>query len=129
MLVIADQPTAVELLRGMLVPMGFTVLRAYGGAEGIALAKAALPEVIVLDLIMPETSGFEVVAALRKGDARTHDIPILIVTAKDMTATEKKDLSGQVTAILAKDSSVRVDLLTCLRQLPPRTSTGGGLSV
>ena len=116
-LVVDDNPAAVELLGGMLEPIGFTVLRAYGGAEGIALARAKLPEVILLDLMMPEVSGFEVVAEL-KGDARTRDIPILIVTAKDMTAEEKNQLNGQVGAILAKGSSVRIELLTWLRQIP-----------
>ena len=119
-LVVDDDPAAVELLRGMLVPIGFTVLRAYGGAEAIALARAELPEIILLDLMMPEVSGFDVVAEL-KGHARTRDIPILIVTAKDMTAAEKHQLNGQVTAILAKGSFVRVDLLTWLRQMPQPT--------
>jgi DNA-binding response OmpR family regulator/nitrogen-specific signal transduction histidine kinase len=116
-LVVDDDPAAVELLGGMLARIGFTVLRAYGGAEGIALAREQLPEVILLDLMMPEVTGFDVVAEL-KGDARTRDIPILIVTAKDMSATEKMELNGQVMAILAKGSSVRVDLLTWLRQVP-----------
>src|ERR1700730_8482309 len=116
-LVVDDDPAAVELLGGMLEPIGFTVLRAYAGAEGIALASAKLPEVIVLDLMMPGMSGFDVVAEL-KGDARTRDIPILIVTAKDMTAAEKSQLNGQVSAILAKGSSIRVELLTWLRQIP-----------
>jgi CheY-like chemotaxis protein len=101
----------------MLAPIGFTVLRAYGGTEGIAVATETLPEVILLDLMMPEVSGFDVVAAL-KGDARTRDIPILIVTAKEMTVAEKNQLNGQVSAILAKGSSVRIDLLTWLRQIP-----------
>jgi signal transduction histidine kinase/DNA-binding response OmpR family regulator len=120
LLVVDDDPAAVELLRAMLVPVGFTVLRAYGGAEAIALATAEMPEVILLDLMMPEVSGFDVVAEL-KADVRTRDIPILIVTAKDMTSAEKKQLNGQVTAILAKGSSVRVDLLTWLRQIPQPT--------
>jgi CheY-like chemotaxis protein len=58
------------------------------------------------------------VVAELKGDVRTRDIPILIVTAKDMTVAEKNQLNTQVTAILAKGSSVRVDLLTWLRQIP-----------
>jgi CheY-like chemotaxis protein len=80
-------------------------------------ARAELPEIILLDLMMPEVSGFDVVGAL-KGDARTRDIPIVIVTAKDVTAAEKNQLAAQVTAILAKGSSVRVELLTWLRQIP-----------
>jgi CheY-like chemotaxis protein len=116
-LVVDDDPAAVELISGMLAPIGFTVLRASGGTEGIALAKAQLPEVILLDLMMPDVSGFDVVSAL-KSEARTRDIPILIVTAKDMTAAEKNQLNGQVTAILAKGSSVRIELLTWLRQIP-----------
>jgi CheY-like chemotaxis protein len=120
-LVVDDEPAAVELLDGMLAPIGFTVLRAFGGAEGIALARAKVPEVILLDLMMPEVTGFDVVAEL-KGDARTRDIPILIVTAKNMTAAEKNQLNGQVSAILAKGSSVRLELLTWLRQIPPSTA-------
>jgi CheY-like chemotaxis protein len=116
-LVVDDDPAAVDLLGGMLAPYGFTVLRAFGGTEGIALAKAELPQVVLLDLMMPEVTGFDVVAEL-KGDARTRDIPILIVTAKDMTAAEKNALNGQVSAILAKGSSVRIDLLRWLRQIP-----------
>jgi DNA-binding response OmpR family regulator len=116
-LVVDDDPAAVELLSGMLAPIGFTVLRAFGGTDGIALAREKLPEVILLDLTMPEVSGFDVVVEL-KGDTRTRDIPILIVTAKDMTAAEKSQLNGQVTAILAKGSSVRIELLTWLRQMP-----------
>jgi CheY-like chemotaxis protein len=116
-LVVDDDPAAVELLGGMLEPIGFTVLRAYGGAEGIAVAKAELPEVILLDLMMPGMSGFDVVAEL-KGDTHTHAIPILIVTAKNMTAAEKNQLNSQVTVILSKGSSVRVELLTWLRQIP-----------
>jgi CheY-like chemotaxis protein len=119
-LVVDDDPAAVELLGGMLEPIGFTVLRAYGGAEGIALAKGEQPDFIILDLMMPGMSGFDVVAEL-KADARTRDIPILIVTAKDMTAAEKNQLNGQVTAILRKGSSVRVELLTWLRQIPKPT--------
>jgi CheY-like chemotaxis protein len=78
-----------------------TVIRAYGGHEAIDAACDQLPDLIVLDLIMPEVNGFEVVEALHVS-ASTARIPILIVTAKEITAEDRSRLNGCVTTIMGK---------------------------
>ncbi|MBK5299087.1 MAG: response regulator, partial [Vicinamibacteria bacterium] len=100
-LVVDDDPTAVELIAVHTTGLASTVLRAYGGREAIDTARRELPDVIVLDLMMPEVNGFDVVAALdqRPDTAR---IPIVVVTARQITAEDRARLSGHVTAIMDK---------------------------
>jgi PAS domain S-box-containing protein len=100
-LVIDDDRDAVELIAVRILGLASTVLRAYGGREGIAAARQELPDVIVLDLMMPEVNGFDVVEALsdRPDTAR---IPILVVTAKQITAADRTKLNGYVTTIMEK---------------------------
>jgi signal transduction histidine kinase/CheY-like chemotaxis protein len=113
LLAVDDEPASLDLLEGMLAPAGFTVLRAGGGFEGIELALERQPELILLDLMMPQVSGFEVVEALR-ADARTQHTPILVITAKDVTDEDKRRLNGSITAILQKGTFAAVDLVSWL---------------
>jgi signal transduction histidine kinase/DNA-binding response OmpR family regulator len=115
-LVVDDEPSNVERLVALLEPVGFSVLRAYDGARGLELARAELPDLILLDLMMPGVNGFDVVSEL-KSDLRTRDIPVLIVTAKDLDAKDKRRLNGQVAAVLQKGSTAGVELLAWLRKL------------
>ena len=80
-----------------------TVLRAYGGREAIDVARRELPDLIVLDLMMPEVNGFDVVEALNE-HPDTARIPILVVTAKQITAEDRSKLSRNVTTIIEKSS-------------------------
>jgi PAS domain S-box-containing protein len=100
-LVVDDDPAAVELVAIQLRGMASTVLRAHGGDEGIVAARQELPDLVVLDLMMPVVSGFEVVEAL-SGHPDTARIPILVVTAKVITAEDRAALSGNVAAIMEK---------------------------
>jgi CheY-like chemotaxis protein len=100
-LVVDDDPKAVELNAKRVERFAGTVLRAYGGQQGIDLARLELPDVIVLDLMMPEVSGFAVVDALREQPA-TARIPILVVTAKMITAEDRAMLKGYVSTIMTK---------------------------
>ncbi|MBZ0104930.1 MAG: response regulator [Sulfuricella denitrificans] len=102
-LVIDDDPKAVELLSAYLAEPGHTVLRAYGGREGIAMARRERPDLLVLDLMMPEVNGFDVVDALRN-DPETALIPIVVVTAKSLTTEDRALLNANVAAILEKGS-------------------------
>jgi PAS domain S-box-containing protein len=113
-LVIDDDPTSVELIGGYLRSARFTVSTATNGRDGIARALADRPDVIVLDLLMPEMNGFDVVDALRD-DPSGRDIPILIVTAKDITESERLRLRGSVQGIVRK-GDVRSRLLGELRR-------------
>jgi signal transduction histidine kinase/CheY-like chemotaxis protein/CHASE3 domain sensor protein len=118
-LAVDDDPASLDLVERILGEAGFTVLRARGGAEAIALAGERRPEAVLLDLVMQDVSGFDVVEAL-KGDAATSDIPILILTAKDLSDEEKRRLNGQVAAILRKDSLAAVDILAWIQQVEHR---------
>jgi CheY-like chemotaxis protein len=119
-LVVDDNVQAVELLAGALDAMGYGVLRAYGGAEAIEAARGARPDLVILDLIMPEVSGFEVAKALRASVETAH-IPILVLTAKDLTAEDRTRLRDGVKSIMTKASFSRSELLAEVRRaLPPR---------
>jgi CheY-like chemotaxis protein len=100
-LVVDDDPKAVELVAVRILGLASTILRAYGGQEAIDIARRELPDLIVLDLMMPDVSGFDVVDALH-GRSDTAGIPILIVTAKHITEEERHKLNGFVTAIMEK---------------------------
>jgi CheY-like chemotaxis protein len=100
-LVVDDDPKAVELIAVRLMGLASSVLRAYGGREAIDAARRELPDLIVLDLMMPEVSGFDVVEQLHK-DPSTAGIPVLVVTAKDITAVDRSRLNGYVLTIMEK---------------------------
>jgi CheY-like chemotaxis protein len=100
-LVVDDDPKAVEIIALRIMGMASTVLRAYGGREAIDAARKELPDVILLDLMMPHVNGFDVVEALKE-HPDTARIPILVVTAKQITAEDRAKLSGYVTTIMEK---------------------------
>jgi signal transduction histidine kinase/CheY-like chemotaxis protein len=114
-LVVDDDPKALELLAKILEPLGFSVIKAASGEEAIQLARQRGPDLVILDLLMPGMSGFEVVKFL-KADHYTRAIPVLILTAKDMTAKDKTDLNGHVEAVLSKGSLASMDLVTWLEE-------------
>jgi len=80
-LVIDDLPENVFMLQDRLEHEGYEVLTAYNGKSGIEKAQNELPDLILLDVMMPDINGFEVCKTL-VGDSRTSDIPIILVTAK-----------------------------------------------
>jgi len=94
-LIVDDDHQAVEVLAQPLQQLGCVVLRAYGGAEGVALARRFKPHLIMLDLEMPAFSGFQVVDEL-KSDPGSADIPIMIVTGRDLSPQERERLTGQM---------------------------------
>lgn len=81
-LLVDDDPSQVRLLDPLLTTKGFDITVAMDGAEGLRLAKRYLPDLIVLDVMMPEMNGVEVCIELKK-DPETKDIPVLFLTAKD----------------------------------------------
>jgi signal transduction histidine kinase/CheY-like chemotaxis protein len=93
-LVVDDDPKAVEVIATFLPAPSYAVVRAYGGGEAITLAQRLLPDLILLDLMMPEVNGFDVVEALQR-NAETSHIPILVVTARRVTAQDRAALNGR----------------------------------
>jgi signal transduction histidine kinase/DNA-binding response OmpR family regulator len=113
-LVIDDEPLNVEALNATLRGIGCNVLSAYGGQQGIDIAIKRLPDVVILDLIMPNVTGFDVVRQLRE-HPKARDIPILILTAKDITEEDRQQLNHHVKAIVPK--SVRENLVSEIAKL------------
>jgi signal transduction histidine kinase/CheY-like chemotaxis protein len=101
LLAIDDDPHAVELVRAVLQPAGWTVMSATDGAGGIAIARSLRPTAILLDLLMPGIDGFAVVDAVRT-DPETSDIPIVVLTAKTLSTAEKDRLRGRISYVAQK---------------------------
>jgi PAS domain S-box-containing protein len=113
-LIIDDEPALLELLTRTLLQEGFRVLRSLNGRQGVELAMSHRPDVIILDFIMPEFNGIQVVEQLR-ANARTKDIPILIQTGTVLNEEERQRLAGHVQAITSKTE--RGSLLAQLERL------------
>jgi len=92
-LVVEDDPVILRLLEVNFELEGFTVLLAHDGAEGIEVARAQLPDAVVTDIMMPHTSGLELLTALR-GDPDTKGIPIILLSAKAQTSDLKTGLEA-----------------------------------
>jgi CheY-like chemotaxis protein len=115
-LVVDDERANLDLLEALLEPAGFGVIRAGGGQEGIDLARSQMPDLILLDLMMPDLTGFDVVEALRAEEA-TRSIPIMVLTAKALTEDDKRALNGQVAAIFQRNSVAGTELIAWLRRV------------
>ena len=115
-LVVEDHAETREMLRRFLEREGWAVIEAASGREALERVAAERPELIVLDLIMPEMDGFAFIEALRQ-DATWRSIPIVVVTAKDLTPDERRRLNGTVEQILQKGGYTREELLREIRDL------------
>jgi len=115
-LVVDDEEANREWLQGVLEPAGFGVVLASGGKEAIELARSNPPDLVLLDLMMPDVTGFDVVEALRDV-ASTRGIPIMVLTAKTLTDSDIRQLNGHVSTILRRGSTGAADLLGLLRQV------------
>ena len=87
-LVVEDDPVILSLLEVSFELEGFSVLLAHDGAEGIEVARAHKPDLIISDIMMPKSSGLELVIAI-KGDDETKAIPIILLSAKAQTSDLK----------------------------------------
>jgi signal transduction histidine kinase/DNA-binding response OmpR family regulator/CHASE3 domain sensor protein len=100
-LVVDDDPKAVALVSKHLQVAGYSPQGAYGGQEALDLVRSDPPALIVLDLMMPHVSGFDVVDGLR-GHPDTADIPIIVLTAKLLDRRDHAMLSGKVQHVMEK---------------------------
>ena len=118
-LAVDDDPKALELISVRLKGLASTVLMASGGREAIEVARSELPDLIVLDLLMPDVSGFDVVVALHEFPD-TARIPIIVVTAKPVTPHDRFRLNGYVTAIMDKGNFNRERFVSEIRRAVTR---------
>jgi signal transduction histidine kinase/CheY-like chemotaxis protein len=115
-LAIDDDPVAIKLIETVLGEKGFAVVGALSGGEGVQAARTQRPDVIILDLLMPETDGFEVVERLQ-ADPSTAEIPIVILTAKAIAREERERLAAHVAHLAAKASFSRAEFVALVRRL------------
>lgn len=113
-LIVDDEPASVEPAADLLRAHGCEVEQANGGAAALACLAGNLPDLVVLDLLMPGMNGFEMVERLR-ADPRTAELPVVIYTSQDLAPDERARLSRQVQGIAAKPARER--LLTELERV------------
>ena len=104
-LIVEDNDTDVRLLNDILESRGYNILQTDEGLEAIDLAVVNLPDLILLDIQLPDISGLEVARRL-KGDERSRRIPIIAVTAFAMAWHEREALDSGCDAYIAKPISI-----------------------
>ncbi|MEA4908082.1 MAG: pyridoxal-phosphate dependent enzyme [Anaerolineaceae bacterium] len=112
-----DNPDVRRLIRRILQTQGdYVIYEATNGQEAIDVAVKEKPNLIILDLMMPEKDGFSVLDALQS-NADTADIPVIVVTAKELTAAEKSRLQGHIQSLMQKGDFMSDDLLNEVNML------------
>ena len=115
-LVIDDDAKDLRMLEAILHNEGFEVLTTTNGARGVAEAIQEHPDLIILDLLMPGASGFDVVKTLQQ-HPEAGDIPIIICTVKDLTAADREVLNSKVQSIVYKGEDAKLHLLEAVRRI------------
>jgi len=109
-LAIDDEEISLKIMEAILVAKGFEVLMAQDSRQGLALIFKEKPDLILLDLVMPVMTGFDILVQIR-GDPSTKDIPVIVITAKILTEEEKKVLQTQTQTIIEKSNFNKESLL------------------
>jgi CheY-like chemotaxis protein len=115
-LVVEDDASTRELLRDMLAREGWQVIEAANGRVALDRVAENRPQLILLDLMMPEMNGFAFLQELRQ-HPEWQSIPVVIVTAKDVTAADRERLRGQVKQIVQKDRTSTAELIWEVRKV------------
>lgn len=115
--IVDDNADVRRLIRRILQSQGnYSLFEATNGREAVEIAKKEHPNLMILDLMMPEMDGFAVMDALQS-DPETADIPVVVVTAKELTPSEKERLRGHVQSLMQKGDFLSDDLLDEVRAL------------
>lgn len=112
-LVVDDDAQTCALLVGILEPRGYQVETVASGAAALEAVKRRLPDVILTDLLMPEVSGFELVELLASNPA-THDVPVIVLTAMDLTPAQRARLASHVFATARKGDLSSAEVLAAV---------------
>ncbi|MDI6765966.1 MAG: response regulator [Bacteroidota bacterium] len=109
-LIIDDDRNASELIQVMLQAEGYDVIRTMQGKEGMKLALSESPDLIILDLIMPDISGFNVAYQLKQ-NVKTRNTPIIILTSMEVDDETREQMQGFISSIMSKSKFTKKDLL------------------
>jgi DNA-binding response OmpR family regulator len=100
-LVVEDDTPTREVITELLASQGFAVATAADGAQARTSVSASLPELVILDLLLPKVSGFELLAEWR-ASAHTADLPVFVLTSKDLNREEEKYLRTHTESLFRK---------------------------
>jgi PAS domain S-box-containing protein len=109
-LIVDDDKTAVELIEIILDAEGYEVVKTYNSSEGLKMAIDYKPDLMILDLIMPEISGFQLAYKMRQHE-ETKNIPIIILTSMDIDQETREKMEGVVSTVMSKQKFTKKDLL------------------
>jgi CheY-like chemotaxis protein len=115
-LVVEDEPSIRQMVRRVLDKEGWTVQEAENGRQGLEAVAKHPPSIILLDLMMPIMNGFDFLRELRRNE-QWRRIPVVVLTAKDLTNDERAQLKGNVELVLQKGDYSRERLLEEVRDL------------
>src|SRR5262249_18295371 len=113
--VVDDDHNTLDLMGDILGSAGYVAHLAPNGNHALRLLSAVRADAILLDLVMPEMDGFEVLRRIKQ-DAALRKIPVLVITAKDLTNVESDLLKRQVRACFQKNGAWQSDLLSEVRK-------------
>ena len=105
-LIVEDNPENLELFKDLLEANGHKVLEAARGDDAIVLAGKELPDIILMDIQLPDMNGYEVTASLKKLDT-TREIPVVALTAHAMEGDREKSLARGCNAYFSKPINTR----------------------
>jgi len=114
--VVDDDPEVLTLLTHLLEEAGHRVEASPSSLAALKQIPMSRPDCVITDLMMPEMDGFEFAAEVRR-HPEWRSIPIVVITAQDLTAEERKRLNGNVEKILRKDGDSRESILEQVRDL------------
>jgi signal transduction histidine kinase/DNA-binding response OmpR family regulator len=127
-LVVEDDAGAREMIRQTIEKMSLPVAEADNGLQALGwLGKNPAPAVILLDLMMPEMDGFEVLDALA-AHPQWRDIPVIVITAKQLTAAERERLLGQARKVIEKGGASRLDIVAAINEAVRRRPVRAAVS-
>jgi threonine synthase len=109
--IIEDEPDAARLLRRIIQARGgYQIFEAPNGRKGLELVRREHPDLVLLDLMMPEVDGFTVLSTMKE-EPEIADIPVIVITAKELSSQERRRLSGHVESLLQKGSYMDLEML------------------
>lgn len=115
-LVVEDEPDSREVVRRMLESEGWVVRESDNGRTALEQLKVERPAIVLLDLMMPEMDGFEFLDVLHRSE-EWRDLPVIVITAKELTQDDRERLNGNVAKVLRKGSYSKQDLVDMVSRM------------
>lgn len=119
-LIVDDSPSQLLGLKRLVEKMGHEALTAEDGAAGVEAAKRELPDLVLMDVVMPNLNGFQATRSISKDPATAH-IPVILVTTKDQDTDRVWGMRQGAKAFITKPVNEK-DLLTCINELLPKAA-------